>query len=75
MLTEDWCSSDTVSCVKNTRNTDLEDLKAKLSDKGYVFANGYGDLKGKTFRIAHMGDRTLDELKAYLLAIDQTLGL
>lgn len=75
MLTEDWCSSDTVSCVKNTRNADLEALKEGLSKKGYVFANGYGDLKGKTFRIAHMADRTLDELKEYLSAIDQTLGL
>jgi len=73
MFTEDWCSSDTVTCAKNTRNTDLEDLKKKLSDKGYVFANGYGDLKGKTFRVAHMGDRTQDELKGYLSTIDGIL--
>ena len=75
MLTEDWCSSDTVTCVNNTKNKDLEDLKKKLSDKGYVFANGYGDLKGKTFRIPHMGDRTLDEVKAYLVAIDELAGV
>jgi aspartate aminotransferase-like enzyme len=75
LFTEDWCSSDTVTCAKNTRNTDLEDLKKKLSDKGYVFANGYGDLKGKTFRVAHMGDRTMEELKAYLKTIDDVLGL
>jgi len=74
MFTEDWCSSNTVTCAKNTRNADLEDLKKKLSDKGYVFSNGYGDLKGKTFRIAHMADRTMDELKAYLSAIDEATG-
>ena len=74
MLTEDWCSSDTVTCVKNTRNTDLEDLKTKLGEKGYIFANGYGDLKGKTFRIAHMADRTLEELKTYLSTIDSIVG-
>lgn len=75
MFTEDWCSSDTVSCVKNTLNKDLDDLKKKLGEKGYDFSNGYGDLKGKTFRIAHMGDRTLDELKEYVSTIDAILGL
>jgi predicted phosphoserine aminotransferase len=74
MFTEDWCSSDTVSCVKNTLNADLDVLKKNLSDKGYVFSNGYGDLKGKTFRIAHMGDRTMDELKGYISSISQALG-
>ncbi|MDD5111971.1 MAG: alanine--glyoxylate aminotransferase family protein [Candidatus Altiarchaeota archaeon] len=75
LLTEDWCGSDTVSCVKNSINADLEAVKAKLSDNGYIFANGYGDLKGKTFRIAHMGDRTMEELSAYLKALDEALGL
>lgn len=75
MFTADWCSSDTVTCVKNINNIDLEDLKNKLSERGYVFSNGYGDLKGKTFRVAHMGDRTLDELKDYLTAINEILAL
>ncbi len=75
MFTEDWCSSDTLTCIKNTRNLDLDELKTKLGEKGYVFSNGYGDLKGKTFRVAHMGDRTLDELKEYLKTIDEVFGL
>lgn len=75
MLPEDRYCSDTVSCVKNTRNLNLDDLKKKLSEKGYVFANGYGKLKDITFRVAHMGDRTMDELKEYLNTIGGILGL
>ena len=72
---EERYSSNTVTCVKNTREVDCSDLKQKLADKGYVFANGYGKIANKTFRIAHMGDRTVDELKEYLSDIDEILGL
>jgi len=71
---ERYCS-DTVTCIKNTREADVSELKQKLAEKGYVFANGYGNLADKTFRIAHMGDRTMGELKGYLSAIDGILGL
>jgi len=74
MLPEDKFCSDTVSCIMNTRNLNLEEIKKKLSDTGYVFANGYGKLKDITFRIAHMGDRTVDELKEYIEAIDGLIG-
>ena len=38
-------------------------------------SNGYGGLKGKTFRIAHMGDTQLDEIEGLLKAIENILGL
>ncbi|MFH0859774.1 MAG: alanine--glyoxylate aminotransferase family protein [Candidatus Altiarchaeota archaeon] len=75
LFPERWCLSDTVTCIKNTKSSDLEDLKTKLSGRGYVFSNGYGKLKGETFRIAHMGDRKIEELKKYLKTIDELLGL
>lgn len=68
-------SSNTVTCIKNTRGINCEELKQKLSERGYVFSDGYGKLAGKTFRIAHMGDRTIKELEDYLIAIDKVLGL
>jgi len=75
LFTEEWCSSNTVSCAKNTRGDDLADLGAKLFERGYLFSNGYGKLKGDAFRVAHMGDRTLEELKEYLELIEELLGL
>lgn len=68
-------SSNTVTCVRNTRNIDCNDLKTRLSANGYVFSTGYGKIVDKTFRIAHMGDRTIDELQIYLDTIDGVLGL
>ena len=34
-------------------------------------ANGYGQLKGKTFRIAHMGETTLEDVERLLQAMDE----
>ena len=75
LLPEEQYSSQTVSCIKNTRNADLKALKEKLSEKGYVFANGYGKLADKTFRVAHMGERKIEDLQKYLEDIDAILGL
>jgi len=72
---EEWVLSDTVTCMNNTKNFDLADLGKKLGEKGYQFSNGYGDLKGKAFRVAHMADRTQDELKKYLETIDSVVGI
>ncbi|MBN2251562.1 MAG: alanine--glyoxylate aminotransferase family protein [Candidatus Altiarchaeota archaeon] len=72
---EERFSSNTVSCIRNTREMDCDDLKKRLSDKGYVFAPGYGSIREETFRIAHMGERTVEELREYLEAIDGILGL
>ncbi len=71
---ERYCS-DTVTCVRNTKGIDCNELKIKLAKMGYVFANGYGKIADETFRIAHMGDRTIDELRAYLSVIVEILGL
>ena len=38
-------------------------------------ANGYGDLKEKTFRIAHMGDLTPADVAGLLHAINEILDL
>ena len=35
-----------------------------------LISNGYGDLKDKTFRIAHMADTTVEEIKFLLNTID-----
>lgn len=36
-------------------------------------ANGYGDLKENTFRISHMGDYQLEDIKYLLDTIDEIL--
>jgi aspartate aminotransferase-like enzyme len=46
-----------------------------LRERGMQLSNGYGKLKGETFRIAHMGDLTPDEIEELLSALDAFLRL
>lgn len=58
--------SDTLTTVSNTRNIDFADLTAYLRAHDLEIANGYGDLKNVTFRIAHMGDVPMEKLDTLL---------
>jgi len=66
-------ASNTLTTIKNTREVSIGDLNKQLGQKGYQISNGYGNLKDKTFRIAHMADRTMDEMKELLQVIDSLL--
>src|SRR6185295_139667 len=52
----------TVTCIANTRNINVGDLNKELGKLKMQISNGYGDLKDKTFRIAHMGELTMDDM-------------
>jgi len=39
-----------------------------------IIANGYGDLKNKTFRIAHMGETQMHHVDELLEAFEEFLG-
>ncbi len=67
--------SPTVTNVENTRGISVADLNKELGKRGAMISNGYGDLKEKCFRIAHMGDLTLDDLKWLTGLIEDILGL
>jgi aspartate aminotransferase-like enzyme len=63
--------SKTVTCIENTPGVDYASLSTFLKTRGLAISNGYGDLKGKTFRIAHMGDVTDAEMQALLDALSE----
>jgi len=67
--------SNTVTNVENTRGIDVGGLNAELGRRGAMISNGYGDLKEKCFRIAHMGDLTEQDITWLLAQIDDILGL
>lgn len=66
--------SNTLTNIKNTRGIDVADLNKKLGERGFQISNGYGKLKDKTFRIAHMADCTMEDIKELLSNIDDILG-
>ncbi len=70
---EEGSESNTLTAIKNTRGISIKELNQKLQKEGYVISNGYGDLKEKTFRIAHMADTRFDDLKDLLKTIEKLL--
>ena len=69
---EKYCSN-TLTVIANTRQINVSGLINGLKERGFVISNGYGDLKEKTFRIAHMGDMTLAEVEELLANIEELL--
>ena len=67
-------ASPTVTTVANTHGISISDLNKFLRTKGMILSNGYGPLKEKTFRIGHMGDWQVDDIKELLANIDLYLA-
>jgi aspartate aminotransferase-like enzyme len=68
------CRSDTVTCVLNNRGLDVAAFVKGVARRGYAISNGYGRLKEKTFRIGHMGDHTVEGLRALLAVMDEVIA-
>ncbi len=73
LFAEESYRSPTLTTVANTRQINVDALNAFLRERGMLISNGYGKLKGETFRIAHMGDLTRDEVEELLSALDEFL--
>ena len=73
VFTEDGFYSDTVTCVRNTSGKEYGFIDAELGKRGYQISEGYGKLKGGTFRIGHMGDLTADEMGGLLDALTEVV--
>ncbi len=68
--------SKTVTCITNTRGISVDETNKRLiKEYGMRISNGYGELREKTFRIAHMGDLTLADVYGVLEALENILGL
>jgi len=75
VFAESGYESQTLTTIENTRGIDISSLVKELQKEGHLIGNGYGNLKDKTFRIAHMAERTLDELKELFELIEKKLEL
>ena len=75
LFCKDKYASNTMTTIKNTRGINVaETIKAVQQKHNTVFGNGYGKLKEVTFRIAHMGDITLDDVKELTGWIDEEIA-
>lgn len=69
---EEW-NSRTVSCIA-AGSLDVAAFTKALEARGFKISNGYGDLKGRTFRIGHMGDHSEAGLEDLLAAADEAIA-
>lgn len=67
--------SNTLTTIKNNRGIDVGALNKELGNRGFQISNGYGSLKDKTFRIAHMADCQMEDIEELLKNINEILGL
>lgn len=76
LFAEDGYRSPTVTTVDNRdKNIDVNALgKFMQTEKQFSIDKGYGKIKGKTFRVPHMGDVSPAVLEEYLNGIDEFLG-
>lgn len=66
--------SQTVTTVSNTLSLDIAALNTFLMSKGMQIADGYGKLRGSTFRIAHMGETQIEDINNLLTALDEFIA-
>lgn len=62
--------SKTVVTIKNSLNWDISALNKFLQTRGMRIANGYGKIKDLTYRIATMGETTMENIDQLLTAMD-----
>lgn len=75
MFADERYLSNTLTNIENVRNISVADLNKELGEKGFQISNGYGKLKEKTFRIAHMADCNISDIKELLENINYILKL
>lgn len=67
--------SNTVTTVDNrSKGIDVNAMAKFMGGRGYSMDKGYGKIKDKTFRIAHMGDMQISELQDILAGLDAFLS-
>jgi aspartate aminotransferase-like enzyme len=82
LFSDENYSSNTITCISNTKKVDLSLLKKKMMEKDYFIDTGYRKLndelleegKNETFRIPHMGDLREEELKEFLTKLSETIN-
>lgn len=71
LFAQEGYRSQTLTVVINPPEFDCGEFNKFIAPHDMRLANGYGDLKGKTFRIAHMGEIQMADLEKLLSLIDQ----
>jgi len=75
LFPERGAESKSLTCVNNGakpsgREIDVPKLQSLMKEKGILIDGGYGNLKGRTFRLSNMGDETEETMGKLYAALD-----
>jgi len=73
-LTAPEAYAPTLSVVKYPEGVDDAAFRAKMEEYDVIVAGGVGPLKGKVFRIGHMGNICINEIVMTIYALERTLA-
>jgi predicted phosphoserine aminotransferase len=74
LLAPEGYRSRTLTVIRNPETFDIGEFNKFIAPRGMRLANGYGNLKGKTIRIAHMGEIHMPDLEDLLSALDEFIA-
>ena len=75
LYAEKGFESETVTSIRNDMNWDINKLNDLLLLKGFRMDRGYGSLRGKVFRISHMGNIFMEDLEEYIEKFEECLNV
>ncbi len=75
LYAEKGFESNTVTSIRNDMKWDIDKINKKLLMKGFRMDRGYGSLRGKVFRISHMGNIFLEDLSEYIENFEECLNV
>lgn len=74
LFAEEGYRSQTLTVINNPPEFDCGAFNQYIAPQDMRMANGYGKLKGQTFRIAHMGEIQMTDLDLLLRALDSFIA-
>ena len=74
LITDAAAVAPTLSVIKYPEGLDDVAFRAKMEEYDIVVAGGVGPLKGKIFRVGHMGNICINELVLTLYAVERSLS-
>ena len=73
LFTDKDALSYTLTCIDNIQKWDIKKISLSFLKSGFRMDIGYGKFRYKTFRIPHMGNVYMNDLKEYLNIFDQII--
>lgn len=73
-FTQPSCRADTLTVVRHAEGVDDAAFREALAGRGVIVAGGLGPVKGRVFRVGHMGNIGAPEIHRALSAIESVLA-